>query len=100
MSPPIPEVPPTHALGRGNFAHESAPAVEDPKRIRPRGIGKGEGDHVPRAGDRDRRVDRRGEFLHRDESGQVRCNNPEEFQNIVRQHNAHFYYLDERLLLD
>jgi homoserine kinase type II len=29
---------------------------------------------------------------------QVRFNNPEEFQRIVEQHCAHFYYLDARLL--
>ncbi len=28
----------------------------------------------------------------------VRCNNPDEFQRIVQQHTAHFFYLDERLL--
>lgn len=28
----------------------------------------------------------------------VRFNNPEEFQRIVEQHHAHFFYLDERLL--
>ena len=36
--------------------------------------------------------------LHRDESGTVRFNNPEEFQRIVAQHRAHFFYLDARLL--
>lgn len=35
----------------------------------------------------------------RDESGNVRFNNPEEFQRIVQHHCAHFFYLDERLLL-
>lgn len=30
----------------------------------------------------------------------VRCNNPQEFERIVRQHSAHFLYLDARLLLD
>ena len=37
---------------------------------------------------------------HRDDSDNVRCNNPEEFQRIVQQHAAHFFYLDERQLLD
>jgi len=31
---------------------------------------------------------------------EIRCNNPEEFERIVRQHSAHFLYLDSRLLLD
>ena len=37
---------------------------------------------------------------HRDDSDNVRCNNPEEFQRILQQHAAHFFYLDERQLLD
>ena len=36
--------------------------------------------------------------MRRDETGAVRFNNPEEFQRIVQQHRAHFFYLDERLL--
>jgi homoserine kinase type II len=38
--------------------------------------------------------------IHPTGDGEVRCNNPEEFQRIVEQHVAHFLYLDERLLLD
>ncbi len=38
--------------------------------------------------------------IHPTSDGEVRCNNPEEFQRIVEQHAAHFLYIDERLLLD
>jgi len=38
--------------------------------------------------------------VHKDANTNVRCNNPAEFQRIVEQHAAHFFYLDERLLLD
>ncbi len=31
---------------------------------------------------------------------QARCNNPEEFERIVQQHASHFFYLDQRLLMD
>ncbi len=36
--------------------------------------------------------------MRRHIDAQVRVNNPEEFQRIVEQHFAHFYYLDARLL--
>jgi hypothetical protein len=36
--------------------------------------------------------------MRRHVDAQVRVNNPEEFQRIVEQHFAHFYYLDARLL--
>ena len=36
--------------------------------------------------------------LREDSAGNVRFNNPEEFERIVAQHQAHFFYLDERLL--
>ena len=36
--------------------------------------------------------------LRRDPGAQVRFNNPEEFQRIVEQHLAHFFYVDARLL--
>ncbi len=38
--------------------------------------------------------------VHSDSRGDIRCNNPEEFQRIVEQHMAHFLYIDERLLED
>ncbi len=36
--------------------------------------------------------------VRRNADAQIRVNNPEEFQRIVEQHAAHFYYLDARLL--
>jgi ribosomal protein L20 len=36
--------------------------------------------------------------IRRNADAQIRVNNPEEFQRIVEQHTAHFYYLDTRLL--
>jgi homoserine kinase type II len=36
--------------------------------------------------------------VHANSEGEIRCNNPEEFQRIVEQHVAHFLYIDERLL--
>jgi homoserine kinase type II len=36
---------------------------------------------------------------HPEHAGEVRFNNPEELQRIVEQHSAHFFYLDERLLV-
>lgn len=33
------------------------------------------------------------------EQGNIRFNNPEEFQRILQQHASHFFYLDERLLI-
>lgn len=36
--------------------------------------------------------------LSRDKEGNVRCNNPLEFERIVAQHHAHFFYVDERML--
>ena len=36
--------------------------------------------------------------IRRDNAGNVRFNNPEEFERIVARHHAHFFYLDERLL--
>jgi len=36
--------------------------------------------------------------VQRDGAGNVRSNNPREFERIVAQHHAHFFYLDERLL--
>lgn len=38
--------------------------------------------------------------VQQDAQGNVRCNNPDEFQRILQQHSGHFFYLDERLLLD
>ncbi len=36
--------------------------------------------------------------IERDSGRSVRTNNPEEFERIVAQHHAHFFYLDERAL--
>jgi len=36
--------------------------------------------------------------IERDAGRSVRTNNPEEFERIVSQHHAHFFYLDERML--
>lgn len=36
--------------------------------------------------------------IARDSGKGVRTNNPEEFERIVAQHHAHFFYIDERLL--
>lgn len=36
--------------------------------------------------------------LKRNAAGGVRFNNPQEFERIVAQHHAHFFYVDERLL--